>query len=418
MTRRHLPTRLTVVAMCSALLLSGCAWQGVSSLPLPGAPGRVPGATVYHVEIANVGTLESNSPVLIDDVTVGSIGAITVVGWHADVEVFAKPDAIIPANAIATIGQTSLLGSSHLALNAPAGHAPAGRLQPGTTIPLNSSSTYPSTEQTLASLSTVVNGGGLGQIGSIVSSFNSAFDGRQEAIRDLLTRLNTFVGTFADQREDIIATIQALNRLAGTFAQQRDVLTEALQKLPPALEVLAAERPRITTALQKLQTFSDISSAVISDVQADLVENLRHLEPTVRAFADVGTDLNKALIFSTAFPYGQKPLDQYVKGDFLNLSATVDLTIPRLKRELFMGTRWGDPTQQIQAAIGDPGYAEQTRDPLGIGVAPPPPVIATRPPAVPPPPLPAAPQSPPASPGPAEAGSSSSAPAPATDEGR
>jgi ABC-type transporter Mla subunit MlaD len=43
---------------CLALLGStGCAFQGLNSLPLPGTVGRGPGATTYHVEVANVGTL-------------------------------------------------------------------------------------------------------------------------------------------------------------------------------------------------------------------------------------------------------------------------------------------------------------------------------------------------------------------------
>src|SRR5215211_131339 len=172
MTSRHLVRRLVVVGVCSVLSLTGCAWKGVNSLPLPGAPGRVPGATTYHVEIANVGTLESNSPVMIDDVIVGSVGPMTVKGWHADVEVLVKPGVVVPANAVATVGQTSLLGSSHLQLNPPQRVAPTGRLAPGATIPLNKSSTYPSTELTLASLSVVVNGGGLGQIGPIIRYFN------------------------------------------------------------------------------------------------------------------------------------------------------------------------------------------------------------------------------------------------------
>ena len=55
-------------------------------------------------------TLESNSPVMIDDVVVGSVGKMTVDNWHADVEVSVKPDVVVPANAVATVGQTSLLG--------------------------------------------------------------------------------------------------------------------------------------------------------------------------------------------------------------------------------------------------------------------------------------------------------------------
>jgi ABC-type transporter Mla subunit MlaD len=47
-------------------------------------------------------------------------------GWHADVEISVKPDVVIPANAVASVGQTSQLGSMHLAINPPLGQPPAG----------------------------------------------------------------------------------------------------------------------------------------------------------------------------------------------------------------------------------------------------------------------------------------------------
>jgi virulence factor Mce-like protein len=370
MMSRRVPRFLSVTIACAAVV-SGCAWHGVNSLPLPGAPGQVLGAATYHVEIADVGSLESDSPVMINDVVVGSVGEMTVRDWHADVAVLVKPGIIVPSNAVATIGQTSLLGSSHLALDPPAGVAPSGRLAPGAVVHLSNSSTYPSTEQTLASLSVVVNGGGLGQIGDVIANFNTAFDGRQDAIRDLIGQLDTFLGTFDRQRDDVISLVRELNKLAATISGQRDVVTRALQQVPSALEVLLRERPRLTTALDRLHVFSDAAAGAIHDVKADLVENLRHLEPTVRALADVGIDINKAIAFTTVFPYGQGCIDRCVKGDYINLSTTIDFTLPRLKREILMGTRWGNPNMQIQAAVGDPGYAEQTNNPLAVGVAPP-----------------------------------------------
>ena len=234
--------------------MTGCSFQGLNSLPLPGAVGRGPDAAVYHVEVPNVATLESNSPVLIDDVVVGSIGKMTVENWHANVEISVKPDVVVPANAVATVGQTSLLGSMHLALNPPLGEKPSGRMTPGSTIPLNSSSTYPTTEQTLSSLSTVANGGGLGQIGDIVHNFSAAVSGREPEIRELLTRLDNFVGVLDAQRDNIIASIQQLNRVAGTFAGQRDVIDRALKEIPPALDVLIKERPTLTAGAHQART--------------------------------------------------------------------------------------------------------------------------------------------------------------------
>jgi phospholipid/cholesterol/gamma-HCH transport system substrate-binding protein len=69
--------RLVVVAVCVVSVVAGCGFNGVNSLPLPGAIGRGADASLYHLQFANVGTLESNSPVLIDDVVVGSVGKMT-----------------------------------------------------------------------------------------------------------------------------------------------------------------------------------------------------------------------------------------------------------------------------------------------------------------------------------------------------
>ena len=372
--------RLVTTAACVAVSVSGCAFGGLNSLPLPGAVGRGPGADTYHVELANVDTLEPNSPVLVGDVVVGSVNAMRVRDWHADVEISVKPDVEIPANAVATVGQTSLLGSMHLALNPPLGQPPTGRLAPGATLGLAKTSTYPSTEQTLSALSVVINGGGVGQIGDIVNELNRALGGREPQIRDLLTRLNDFVGVLATQRDAINATVVSLNRVAGTFAGQRDVLTRALDRIPPALDVLVAERPKLTTALDKLGKFSAVATGLINDTQADLVRNLRNLEPTLRSLADVGPQLDQALSYFTAFPYGQATIDRAIRGDYLNQFIIFDLTVPRLKRTLFLGTSWGDPNAKLVPAPGDPFYAMYTYDPLHAPFSPPPTQVADVPP--------------------------------------
>lgn len=368
-------TRLFAITCCVMLTLTGCGlrgFQGMNSLPLPGTVGRGPGAHVYHVEIANVGTMESNSPVMIDDVVVGSVGVMKVRGWHADVEAWVRPDVVVPANAVATIGQTSLLGSTHLALNPPLGEPPTGKLEPGAVIPLARSSTYPSTEATLSSLSAVVNTGGLGQIGDVIHNISAAFSGREGEIRDLLARFDRFVGVLAEQRDDVVASINALDRLASKLSAHREVITRALTKVPPALDVLITERPRLTAALDRLRVFSDTATTLINDTQTNFIANLRNLEPTLRALADVGPDLDAALAFATTFPYPQNLVDRAVRGDYMNYYLVIDLTVNRLKRGLLLGTRWGQPDLPLVPAPGDPGYdAYYSSNPLESPVAPP-----------------------------------------------
>jgi len=380
----RLPLRLGALA-ATASVLAGCAFGGVNSLPLPGTVGHGDGAVIYHVQMANVATLESNSPVLIGDVVVGSVGRTRLDGQHADVEVSLAAGTVVPANVVATIGQTSLLGSMHLSLDPPEGQEPAGRIEPGATIGLNRSSTYPTTEKTLSSLSAVVNTGGLGQVSDIVHNLNAALSGHQESVRSLIGRLDTFVGLLDRQRGDMIASMTALNRLAATLRGQQSVIEDTLRTLPAALDVLLAEKPRFVTALDRLRVFANTATGVVNDTRDDLVRDLTNLQPTVAALADVGDGLVDGLMYATVFPYGQNIVDRGLKGDYLNLFAVADLTVPRLKRTLFSGTRWGLTGAELVPAPGDPGYEwYYTKNPLGVltGIppegsevpAPPPPI--------------------------------------------
>ena len=370
--RKEIAHRMPPLGICAVLTLTGCTFNGLNSLPLPGTVGHESGAATYRVQFANIGTLESNSPVLIDDVVVGSVGRMTFSNWHVDVEVRFDPASWCPRTPSPPSGRPVCWAPCTSLSGRPLGSAPSGRLAPGATISTDKTSTFPSTESTLSSLSAVVNGGGLGQIGDIVHNFSAALTGREGDVRDLLTRLDTFVGTLNRQRDNIVASIAALNRLAGTLADQRDVITRALNKIPAALDVLIRERPRITTALDKLRVFSDTATGLVNDTQDDLVTNLQNLEPTLRALADVGPGLDSGLAFASVFPFGQNLIDRGLKGDYFNFFGQIDLTVPRLKRSLLLGTRFGDEKAPLVAAPGEPYYLKDAYDPQGYPVAPPP----------------------------------------------
>jgi phospholipid/cholesterol/gamma-HCH transport system substrate-binding protein len=363
--RRARLARLAVTLACVTVLGAGCQWNGVNSLPLPGTVGTGDGDYTITAGVTNVGTLSQNSPVFINDVEVGSVGPMRVLGWHAVLELRLRKGTVVPGNAVVTVGQTSLLGSMHVALDPPPGVAPTGRIAPGASIPVERSSAYPSTEETLASVSSVVNGGGLGQLGGIIKALNEGFDGRQNDARELLRNLDTFVDTLDRQRGDLVDLLGQTRRLSTALADQDHVIEDALRRIPPGLAVLQDELPQITTALNRLRVFSNTTTGVVEDVQSDLLANLRHLEPTLRSLADVGPRIDSALAYATVFPYGQKVIDRAVRGDYINLHATVDLTVPRLQRELLLGTALGDPDAVVPFAPGDPGYSRQpTHDPL------------------------------------------------------
>ncbi len=109
---------VVTIVLAATVVLGGCEFKGLNSLPLPGTQGGGEGSYSVELEMPNV-TTDQNSPVKVDDVTVGSVTDIELDGWHAKVTVSLNKDVVLPANVTAMIGQTSLLGSNHVELAAP-----------------------------------------------------------------------------------------------------------------------------------------------------------------------------------------------------------------------------------------------------------------------------------------------------------
>ena len=114
----------TVVISSGAALLAGCSFGGLNSLDMPGTSGHGAGSYKITVELPDVATLPQNSPVMVDDVTVGSVSGIEAVQrsdgtFYAAVQLSLDKNVKLPENATAKVAQTSLLGSQHIELAAP-----------------------------------------------------------------------------------------------------------------------------------------------------------------------------------------------------------------------------------------------------------------------------------------------------------
>ncbi|WP_083583518.1 MCE family protein [Rhodococcus zopfii] len=376
------PRRLAAVTVLAvaAATLSGCEWNGLNSVPMPGTAGHGDGAYRVQVEMPNVTTLSQNSPVRVDDVTVGSIANIEVVDWHALVTVALDRDVELPANATARIGQTSLLGSQHLELAEPTDEPPQGRLEDGDVIPLERAGAYPTTEQTLSSLSVVLNGGGLAQINDITTELNAALVGREDSLRDLMPRLDELVGTLDRQRTDIISAMEGMDRLASTVNDQTDTLERALDELPEAIGVLSDQRVNLTAALSSLGEMSSVASRLVENAGDDLDTNLRALTPTLRALADSGNSLTQVLGVLLTYPFPQAGINNAIRGDYANLAMTIDLTVDRLDLNFLTGTPLAGRLAGPEGILGqDAGLAGQAVDPFLAPLQPPAPRTAPGP---------------------------------------
>jgi phospholipid/cholesterol/gamma-HCH transport system substrate-binding protein len=338
--RRRMAVSLMLIGAVM-FALSGCAdWRGLNTFPLPGTQGKGPGSYVVQAQMPDVNNLQQNSRVRVADVSVGNVTKIERQGWNALVTMRLNGDVALPANATAKLGQTSLLGSQHIELAPPVDAPPQGRLHDGSLIPLAHSGSYPTTEQTLATLSMVLNGGGIGKIGDITEAFSTAFRGREKDVRSLIGQLDRFSAYLNDQSGDIIAATESLNRLAGQVAEQQPVVDRALKTIPDALAELNKQRENLVEAADKLGQFSALITDTVNQSKEDVVKILRDIGPVLESLANAGPSMTRALSGLATFPFPNETIEKWQRGDYGNLTGIFDLTLSRLDASFFTGTRW------------------------------------------------------------------------------
>lgn len=352
MRRTGQRTGVAMVLLALVTGLSGCGWRGVNSLPLPGTEGGGPGAYQVQAQLPQATNLEQNSRVRVGDVTVGNVSKIEREGWHALITLTLNGNVELPANATARIGQTSLLGTLHVELAPPIDAAPEGKLHNGSLIPLQNGGNYPTTEQTLSAVSMLLNGGGLGQVQDITEAFGTAFKGREQDLRSFLDQMSVFVGHLNAQKDDIISATDSLNALAGQFAAQQPVVDRALDTIPDALEVLKDERENLTEAFDQFGKFSALAGDAVDRSKDNVVKELNDMGPVLKSLANAGPALTRSLSYITTFPFPKETVENWVRGDFVNLTGIFDLTLSRIDASMFTGTRFEGKLTELEMRWG------------------------------------------------------------------
>lgn len=343
---------IILVVLMAAGMSSGCGWKGVNSLPLPGTEGDGPGSFVVQAQLPDVSNLQPNSRVRVNDVTVGHVTNIALQHGHALVTMRLNGDVDLPANATAKMGMTTIFGSLHIELAAPTNQAPQGQLRNGALIPLSRAGAYPTPEQTLAALSLVLNGGGVGQAGDIAAALSTAFHGREQDVRGLIGQLDTFAGNLNDQSDDIISASDSLNNLVGKFAAQQPVLDRAVQTIPQALKVLDDERGTLVETADQLGKFSALTADMVNRSKSNLTKELQEVGPVLQSLANAGPSLVQSLGLIPTYPFPNANIEKWQRGDYANLTAVIDLTLSRIDAGLFTGTRWECDLTELELQWG------------------------------------------------------------------
>jgi phospholipid/cholesterol/gamma-HCH transport system substrate-binding protein len=226
------------------------------------------------------------------------------------------------------------------------------QLRDGATIPLDRSSSFPTVERTLASVATVLRGGGIPNLEVIQNEVNNLLTGNADQLRAFLSKLDVFTAELNKQRDDIARAIESTNSLFSYVASRNETIDRLLTDLPPLAGYLAGARDRVADAVVALGRFNKVTGETLAAASPDLRTNLDILQRPLVQLGRGAPYLLDALRLIVTNPYPLDNIPKAMRGDFINLTLTADLTLSSLDNALLTGTGFSGMLRALEQSWG------------------------------------------------------------------
>jgi phospholipid/cholesterol/gamma-HCH transport system substrate-binding protein len=282
-----------------ALGLSGCG----------GGPGPAITTTAFF---SDAGTLALGAPVKLADVPVGSVTGITLDGSRAKVTMSIAQRADVPANVIAKIDRTTILGERFVDLAVP--RKPSGRLAAGAVI--RRTDVVPTVEQVIGAGSEVFGAISASDLAEIVNAGGQGFSGEAAALRQFLDDTSAVAAGYASRTAEIQTVIGSLDRLGTSMAPTSGADADAISNLTDTVKVLAANAARFEQLLQSLNAVSAQGASIISSEYPQIVDQLQALQAVSNQLALHQQDLAELLEW---LPDHDATMSESVRHNFLQI---------------------------------------------------------------------------------------------------
>ncbi len=300
-----------VLALATILTVSACG-TSAADLPLPGS--KLSGAS-YEItaQMDDALNLAVGAPVKLNGVTVGRVNEVTAHDFIARISMDVRRSAQLHHGANIRLRSTTPLGELFVDVT----DKPDGDLlADGDLIGADDASAAPTVEDTLASASMLINGGGLGQLQTIVREANEALDGREGTARELLDKLNRTMDNINGSSAEIDATLDALADVSEVLHRRDTTIDKALVEVEPAARVLADSTDDLAKLLQSVDKLSSTTTRVVRETRADFLLTLQELGPVLDQMVSLKGQFGKGLDALVAFA---EAIDKGVPGNYLNV---------------------------------------------------------------------------------------------------
>jgi phospholipid/cholesterol/gamma-HCH transport system substrate-binding protein len=261
-----------------------------------------------------VGDLVENANVQSSDVKVGTIKKIELDGWEAQVTMCLNSEEKIPADVLAVVRTTSLLGEKFIDLQQQSVGEPF--LEDGDILTSDQTSKATELEEVFAKLAGVLGTGNLEQINRFTSAQAKILRDHADELRDVLLDLRDFTDLLADRKSDIAGAVDHLDSVAATLIDQTPVLERFLESFAQSSGVLADNKNGLRTLLFSLDRFTKVSVRLLEQTDDSLNEQLQDLRPVLDTLVANSANLRDALQTLASF---SRYWPESMPGDYLQL---------------------------------------------------------------------------------------------------
>ena len=322
-------------------------------MAIPGGPGGGSGSYTLYVQVPDTLAINGNSKVMVADVyrRLDQGHQLEELGRHPDAGGVQERQA-----AEERTGQDRPDFSCWVLSTWSCSRRRTRRpelLKDGDTIPLKNSSAYPTTEQTLASLSMILRGGGIPNLEALQNEVYNIFNGRGDQIRAFLGKLDTFTDQLNQQRDDITHAIDSTNRLLVYVGNRNDVLDRVLTDIPPLIKHFADTKNLLINAVDSVGRLSPSTpTSTCRRRAARCIPNLQALQCPLRELGRASPYLIGALKLILTQPYDIDTVPKIFRGDYQNVSLTLDVTYSSIDNAFLTGTGLSGALRALEQSFG------------------------------------------------------------------